>query len=54
MCLPAEHNFEAILLKKKMDAMCGTNGLGAVWIQGQMAKEQMAKFLLLSHQMFGR
>jgi hypothetical protein len=30
------------------------SGLGAVWIQGQMAKGQMAKFLLLSHQMFGR
>jgi hypothetical protein len=28
--------------------------IGAVWIQGQMAKGQMVKFLLLSHQMFGR
>jgi hypothetical protein len=35
MRLPAEHNFEAILLKKKMDAMCGTNGLLSLETYGQ-------------------
>ena len=27
MCLPADHKFEAIVHKKKMDTLYGTNGL---------------------------
>jgi hypothetical protein len=34
--------------------LLGSYYSGPVRIQGQMAKGQMVKFLLLSHQMFGR